>query len=44
MRTKDILVNGFRDLATLLQYLYVSEDHFIEVENTIGVRLTDSDG
>ena len=39
MRTKDMLINGFEDLATLLQYLYMSEDHFIEVENTIGVRL-----
>lgn len=39
MRTKDMLINGFEDLATLLQYLYMSEDHFIEVENTIGVCL-----
>lgn len=31
MRTKDMLVNGFDDLATLLQYLYMSEDHFIEL-------------
>lgn len=39
MRTKDMLVNGFEDLATLLQYLYMSEDHSIEVENAIGVPL-----
>lgn len=39
MRTKDTLVNGFEDLATLLQYLYMSEDHSIEVENAIGVPL-----
>lgn len=39
MRTKDVLVNDFKDLATLLQYLYASEDHYIEVENAIGVPL-----
>ena len=39
MRTKDVLINDFKNLATLLQYLYMSEEHFIEVENVIGVRL-----
>jgi len=39
MRTKDMLVNGFDDLATLLQYLYMSEDHSIQVKNCIGVPL-----
>lgn len=39
MRTKDVLINDFKDLATLLQYLYMSEEHFIEVENAIGVPL-----
>lgn len=39
MRTKDILTDGFENIKTLQQYLYMSEEHFIEVENSIGVKL-----
>lgn len=39
MRTRDILLDGFEDIRILQQYLYMSEEHFIEIENSIGVKL-----
>lgn len=39
MRTNDILIQGFEEIKILQQYLYMSEDHFIEIENSIGVHL-----
>lgn len=39
MRTNDILLDGFENIKILQQYLYMSEEHFIEVENSIGVHL-----
>lgn len=39
MRTNDILIDGFNDICVLQRYLYMSEEHFIEVENSIGVKL-----
>lgn len=39
VRTKDILIDGFEDIRILQQYLYMSEEHFIEIENSIGVKL-----
>ena len=39
MRTNDVLLDGFEEILTLQRYLYMSEDHFITVENCIGVKL-----
>lgn len=39
MRTRDVLVEGFDNIKILQQYLYMSEEHFIEIENSIGVKL-----
>lgn len=39
MRTNDILLDGFNDIRTLQRYLYMSEEHYIEVKNVIGVKL-----
>ena len=39
MRTKDILLDKFEDIKILQQYLYMGEDHFIIVTNSIGVKL-----
>lgn len=39
MRTNDILLDGFENICILQQYLYMSKDHFITVENSIGVKL-----
>ena len=39
MRTNDILIGGFDDICTLQRYLYMSEEHYIEIENIIGVKL-----
>lgn len=36
MRTKDKLYN-IEDMCVLLQYLYLSEDHYIIYTNTLGV-------
>lgn len=33
MRSKDILIDGFEEIKILCQYLYMSEEHFIVVEN-----------
>lgn len=38
-RTKDILIEGFDNIQILQRYLYMSEDHFIEIINRIGVKL-----
>ena len=38
MRTKDNL-QRFHDMKLLYQYLYMSEDHFIDIVNSIGVTL-----
>ena len=39
MRTNDVLLDSFEEILTLQRYLYMSEDHFITVENCIGVKL-----
>lgn len=39
MRTNDILIDGFEEIKILQRYLYMSEDHFIEIKNSIGVPL-----
>ena len=39
MRTNDILLDGFNDIRTLQRYLYMSDEHYIEIENVIGVKL-----
>ena len=39
MRTNDVLIYGFEDIQVLQQYLYMSEEHFVEVVNEIGVHL-----
>lgn len=39
MRTRDILVDGFNDILILQRYLYMSEEHYIEITNSIGVKL-----
>ena len=39
MRTNDVLLDGFEEILTLQRYLYMSEDHFITIENRIGVKL-----
>lgn len=33
MRTKEILVTGFEEVKTLMQYLYMNEEHKIKVPN-----------
>ena len=35
MRTKQMLVDGFDDIKTLFQYLYMDEGHSITVDNGI---------
>lgn len=35
MRTREVLVNGLGDIKTLLQYLYMNEEHNITVSNGI---------
>lgn len=32
-RSKDILVHGFDEITILLRYLYMSEEHFVVVDN-----------
>lgn len=39
MRRSDILIEGFDNIERLCQYLYMSEDHKINVKNSIGVPL-----
>ena len=39
MRTNDVLLDGFNDIRTLQRYLYMSDEHYIEIENVIGVKL-----
>ena len=39
MRRSDILIEGFDNIEKLCQYLYMSEDHKINVKNSIGVPL-----
>lgn len=39
MRTKNVLLDGFENIKILQQYLYMSEDNFITIENSIGVKL-----
>lgn len=36
MRDRDMLFN-FDDIKILWQYLYLSEEHSIKVENTLGI-------
>ena len=31
MRTNDILLDGFNDIRTLQRYLYMSDEHYIEI-------------
>lgn len=38
-KTKEILLDGFENIKTLQQYLYLDEKHFITIENEIGVKL-----
>ena len=33
MRTKEVLVNGFEEIKTLMQYLYMNEEHKIKIPN-----------
>lgn len=33
MRTKEILVTGFEEVKTLMQYLYMNEEHKIKISN-----------
>ena len=47
MRTKDILLNDFDRVKTLCQYLYMDENHYIDVDNfftTLRIRMNDSFG
>lgn len=39
MRRSDILIEGFDNIERLCQYLYISEDHKVNVKNSIGVPL-----
>ena len=39
MRRSDILIEGFDNIGRLCQYLYISEDHKVNVKNSIGVPL-----
>ena len=38
-RNNKILLEGFEEIKILQQYLYMSEEHFIEVKNSIDVTL-----
>lgn len=41
MRTKEILVTGFEEVKTLMQYLYMNEEHKIKIPNgLITLRLS----
>jgi hypothetical protein len=45
VRTKDVLFNDFNDIIVLYRYLYMSEDHFIDVETpmtTLRITLTEN--
>ena len=45
MRTREVLVEGLEDVKTLLQYLYMDEEHDITVSNGItklSIKLTDN--
>lgn len=45
MRTREVLVEGFEDVKTLLQYLYMDEDYDIVVSNGItklSIKLADN--
>ena len=45
MRTREVLVEGLEDVKTLLQYLYMDEEHDITVSNAItklSIKLTDN--
>ena len=46
MRDRETLMTGMNDLKLLLQYLYMDESHYVEVQNTLGVplriRMTDT--
>lgn len=45
MRTREVLVNGLGDIKTLLQYLYMNEEHNITVSNGItnlNIKLADN--
>ena len=33
MRTKEVLVNGFEEVKTLMQYLYMNGEHTIKIPN-----------
>lgn len=35
MRTREVLIEGFEDVKILLQYLYMNEDHNIDISNGI---------
>ena len=39
MRTTDMLIEGFDNIRTLQQFLYMSEEHNVIVHNSIGVPL-----
>jgi hypothetical protein len=44
MRTIDTLLTDFNDICTLYRYLYMSEDHFIDVETpatTLRITMTE---
>lgn len=45
MRTREVLIKGLEDVKTLLQYLYMDEDHSITVSNGItqlNIKLNDN--
>lgn len=35
MRTREVLVEGFEEVKILFQYLYMNEDHNIDISNGI---------
>ena len=39
MRTKEVLLDDFDNIKIFQQYLYMSEEHFVTVINTLGVEL-----
>lgn len=39
MRVRNVLIDDFNKISTLMRYLYMSDEHSIEVENTLGVTL-----
>ena len=39
MRDKEVLIKKFEEVKVLQQYLYMHEDHFVEVTNVINVTL-----